>query len=241
MLRTAALLSLTFCGTFAFAQLTSLPKKIPGVVDMQQLGERPESTVKPQYPDSVRQRWVQGTISLDAVIGTNGKVEELGCDDYCHQFPPELVQAAADAVKQWQWRPVTVKGKPVRVRTRIPITFTLDDSTPPISVCNILKDPKWFIGRNLNVFGTVKQDRDIKVLTSANCEGEIELEDDSALTPPVKDAKYAAMQQSLSIGPTTISVRGLVRDENRPGALPGQRVILERVLKVYPAGQEPKH
>ncbi|ABF40220.1 TonB-like protein [Candidatus Koribacter versatilis Ellin345] len=232
MLRTASLLGFTLCACGALAQLPDLPKNVPGAVTMQRLNEAPTKTVKPVYPDVALQKWIQGTVTLDVVISADGKAEQIGCDSYCQIFPREMGEAAADAVKQWTWNPVLVKGKAARVKTRVAVQFALDEHSPPVAVCNIVRDPKTYVGKVMNVVGMVKREHGIKVLVSSECNGALEVDDDNALTPPQKDAKYAAMEQVVAAGSGEVTVRGLVRDENRPGAYPGYRVILERVLKV---------
>ena len=40
---------------------------------------------------------------------------------------PMLASAAIDAVKQWQYKPYLLNGKPIAVDTQITVNFTLAD------------------------------------------------------------------------------------------------------------------
>jgi len=79
------------------------------------------SKVSPRYPIDAKRTHTQGTVVLDAVIGTDGTIKELNVVS----GPDLLQQAAVDAVKQWRYRPYLLNGAPVEVRTTINIIFTL--------------------------------------------------------------------------------------------------------------------
>lgn len=230
-----ALLGVLLLSGHAFAQQPpKLPKDIPGVINIPHLAQSPTSTVKPVYPPEALQRWVEDTIVLDVVLDTNGNVETVGCDAKCGDSRPDLVQAAADAVRQWHWNPVMLKGKPVRVRTRATVVFVLDETSPAVSVCNLFRDPRLFDGRVVNVFGIAEREGGLHVLTSKDCAGSMTIAMDGDATPPVQDAKYAALQQALIVGSASVSLRGLIHDERGVGQLAGQRLVLQRVLKISP-------
>jgi TonB family protein len=214
-------------------ELTQFPKNMPGVVTIPHLPQTPTQTVKPVYPAEAQQHWQQGTVVLDVVFDTNGNVEALGCDAICKSVRPDLVQSAAAAVKQWKWQPVQVKGKTVRVRTRVSVDFALDASTPPISVCTVFHDPKYFDGKVVNVSGTLTHVAGVNNLTSKDCEGTMVIADGDS-TPPDRDAKYAAMLQAISVGSAKVTLRGLIHPGSGPGQLAGQRLVLQRVLRVAP-------
>jgi peptidyl-prolyl cis-trans isomerase A (cyclophilin A) len=79
------------------------------------------SKVPPVYPIDAKRAGVQGTVVLQATIGTDGSVKDLRVVS----GPEMLQQAAVDAVKQWRYRPYLLNGQPVEVRTTINIIFTL--------------------------------------------------------------------------------------------------------------------
>jgi TonB family protein len=77
--------------------------------------------VAPEYPPIAKAAQVQGTVVLQAVIGTNGGIENLRVIS----GPPMLQQAALDAVRQWVYKPFLLDGEPVEVETQISVFFTL--------------------------------------------------------------------------------------------------------------------
>jgi len=78
----------------------------------------------PIYPAAAKAAGVSGVVQLSAIIGKDGTVQELKV----LSGPPELVQAAMDAVKQWVYRPTLLNGDPVQVETTININFTLNQN-----------------------------------------------------------------------------------------------------------------
>jgi len=77
--------------------------------------------VLPVYPPIAKAARIQGTVVLHAIIAKDGSVQEL---QYV-SGPPLLVQAAMNAVKQWQYQPTLLNGQPVKVDTVITVIFTL--------------------------------------------------------------------------------------------------------------------
>jgi protein TonB len=77
--------------------------------------------VQPQYPTLARQARVQGTVLLRALIGRDGKIENL----QVLNGHPLLVQAAVDAVRQWRYRPYYLNSEPIEVETQVTVNFTL--------------------------------------------------------------------------------------------------------------------
>jgi TonB family protein len=86
--------------------------------------------VEPVYPALARQTRVQGTVRLHAIIGTDGRVEELEVVS----GHPLLIQSALDAVRKWRYAPTMLNGQPVEVDTTIDVIFSLnEDHSPSIS------------------------------------------------------------------------------------------------------------
>lgn len=77
--------------------------------------------VKPAYPPLARQARIQGTVMLQAVIGRDGRIENL----QVISGHPMLSPAAIEAVRQWRYRPYTLNGEPVEVETAITVNFVL--------------------------------------------------------------------------------------------------------------------
>ena len=81
--------------------------------------------VKPVYTDDARQRKVQGSVELSAVVRADGSV---GDTKVTRSLDPGLDQEAIKAAKQWRFKPGTREGKPVNVRVNIEMTFTLRET-----------------------------------------------------------------------------------------------------------------
>jgi TonB family protein len=77
--------------------------------------------VQPAYPPLARQGGVQGTVVIEAIISKDGKVADL----HVVSGPPDLKEAAADAVKQWRYKSYMLMGEPVEVETQIQVNFSL--------------------------------------------------------------------------------------------------------------------
>ncbi len=75
--------------------------------------------VKPVYPEIARSRRVAGVVTIEATIGTDGKV----IDAKVVRSVPMLDQAALDAVQQWEYTPSLLNGAPVPVMVTVTITF----------------------------------------------------------------------------------------------------------------------
>jgi TonB family protein len=78
---------------------------------------------RPQYPAHLAAQGVEGTVILAAIIGTNWHV--LNVKPKNSQVNAELIQAAVDAVRQWQYEPTLLNGQPVEVITTVTIEFAL--------------------------------------------------------------------------------------------------------------------
>jgi protein TonB len=81
----------------------------------------------PVYPPEARKNNIEGTVVVEIVVGSDGKVREahaVGTPD------PLLAKAAVDAVLQSQFRPALKDGRPVAARMRVPITFNLKAKPP---------------------------------------------------------------------------------------------------------------
>ena len=99
------------------------PQPPSGPVRLADLPVAPKKTndVRPIYPDIARQARVEGTVVMEAVLDTSGRVTQLRII----QSVPLLDQAAMNAVRQWRYTPSTYGGHPVSVLMTITIRFTL--------------------------------------------------------------------------------------------------------------------
>jgi protein TonB len=96
------------------------PIRVPvgGDVRMAETIYRPE----PSYPPLARQARVSGTVQLEGVIGTDGRLKELRVVS----GHPLLARAALEAVSQWIYKPTLLNGRPVEVIAPITVTFRLN-------------------------------------------------------------------------------------------------------------------
>ena len=80
--------------------------------------------VPPNYTAEGIRRKIQGFVRLDAVALRSGSVGDIRV---IHSLDSAsgLDQQAVTAVKQWQFRPGTLEGKPVPVVVQIQMRFTL--------------------------------------------------------------------------------------------------------------------
>jgi TonB family protein len=81
------------------------------------------SRVQPIYPPSAKEKGVQGSVVLHAVVGMGGK--PLSLQVLNSQVDPDLARAAVEAVSQWRYQPTLLNGDPVEVDTTITVNFTL--------------------------------------------------------------------------------------------------------------------
>jgi protein TonB len=78
--------------------------------------------VAPVYPQTAMLAHIQGTVRFTALIGKDGAVRNLQTIG----GNAMLVPAAADAVRQWKYRPTLLDGEPIEVVTQIDVNFTLN-------------------------------------------------------------------------------------------------------------------
>jgi len=79
----------------------------------------PIHTVVPDYPDLAAQAGVQGTIVVQALVGTDGQVLEARVLN----SNPLLNEAAESAVRRYRFKPATAGGVPVASWVSVPLTF----------------------------------------------------------------------------------------------------------------------
>jgi protein TonB len=77
--------------------------------------------VKPVFPQGALPSRSQGAVVIEAVIGTDGKVQSA---KVIHSVPA-LDQAALDAVRQWEYTPPMLNGAPVAVIMTVVVNFAM--------------------------------------------------------------------------------------------------------------------
>jgi TonB family protein len=81
-------------------------------------------SVNPDYPAEATAQKLHGAVVLQATIARDGSVEDLKI--VRGYFV--LGKAAIAAVKQWQFKPYTLNGKPARTQTQITVNFDVPQS-----------------------------------------------------------------------------------------------------------------
>ncbi|MGB8750441.1 MAG: energy transducer TonB [Candidatus Sulfotelmatobacter sp.] len=84
-------------------------------------------TVDATYPLLGQHMRVQGSVVLQALVGTDGNIEDLRV----LSGPAILTAAAQQAVRQWRFKPYLQNGQPVETKARITVNFSIriaDDS-----------------------------------------------------------------------------------------------------------------
>ena len=77
--------------------------------------------VEPVYPTLARVAKIQGEVRLQATVSKTGVLENLrGVSGH-----PILLQAAMDAVKQWQYKPFLLNGEPIAAEGEIIVAFKM--------------------------------------------------------------------------------------------------------------------
>jgi TonB family protein len=99
----------------------------PGAQDPVRVGgairePRKISDVRPRYPDKAKAKRIQGTVVLQCVISPTGKVADL---TLLYAIDRSLADAAMEAVRQWEYTPTLVDGRPVPVTMTVTVTFRL--------------------------------------------------------------------------------------------------------------------
>jgi periplasmic protein TonB len=73
------------------------------------------------YPLLGQQMRVQGSVVLQALIGTDGVIENLRV----LTGPSILASAAEQAVREWRFKPIVQNGQPVESQAKITVNFTI--------------------------------------------------------------------------------------------------------------------
>jgi periplasmic protein TonB len=80
-------------------------------------------TVRPEYPEVARMAHLSGIVVLEALVGIDGRVENVKALN----ANPVLEQAATDAVAQWRYKPLLLNGVPTRFILTVTITFRVTE------------------------------------------------------------------------------------------------------------------
>lgn len=84
------------------------------------------SQVAPEYPPSLRYTGVQGNVSVEFIVDTEGRVREPKILQSTHS---DFDTAVLAALIQWRFEPGRLRGKKVNCRARLEFPFTLSEET----------------------------------------------------------------------------------------------------------------
>ncbi len=76
------------------------------------------------YPPEARERRIQGSVVIQALVGKDGRVKEATADT-AQAASPILTKAAMAAVRQWTFEPARTKGEPTEIWITVPVHFRL--------------------------------------------------------------------------------------------------------------------
>lgn len=88
----------------------------------------PQTAIHATYPALAQHMNVQGSVVLEAVIGTDGVIENIRV----LRGPAILANAAQQAVREWRFKPIYQNGQAVESKADITVNFTIKvgDSLP---------------------------------------------------------------------------------------------------------------
>jgi TonB family protein len=78
--------------------------------------------IEPEYPADAKKAGIHGTVVLEAMIGTDGRIHDLRV---ISAPAAELAASSFAAVSQWEYRPYVMGGRAVPVQTTVTVTFSL--------------------------------------------------------------------------------------------------------------------
>ena len=84
----------------------------------------PVRSVNPGYTAAAMDAHIEGTVGLDLVVLSDGKVGDVRVTQSLDK-EYGLDTQAVEAARQWLFKPGTKDGKPVAVRVALEMTFTL--------------------------------------------------------------------------------------------------------------------
>ncbi len=114
--------------------------------------------VNPVYPEIARQSQVEGVVIIEATTDPSGRVANAKV----LRSIPLLDQAAVDAVKQWVYEPIKVKGKPIGIVFTVTVAFRLKDKADKGKVVSLSVDDEEFAKGAVKVEGEIKPPKLVK-------------------------------------------------------------------------------
>ena len=97
-------------------------EQFQGAFSMSEIDQRPRAVfqVAGSYPSEMRQRKVEGVVTILFIVDETGRVVNPRIEKSSH---PEFEAPAIEALRQWKFEPAIKAGKRVSCRMRVPIRF----------------------------------------------------------------------------------------------------------------------
>ena len=108
--------------TIDIGNVTGGSDEVDKIFSLSDLDQKPRAVYKPSpvYPKELARKGIQGTVYVIFVVDKTGRATNLKVQKSSH---PALEKPALNAVKKWKFEPGKSKGKPVKFKMRVPITF----------------------------------------------------------------------------------------------------------------------
>lgn len=107
-------------GAYPFWDAARIRLADPCAKPGEQTGGKLIARVEPEYPQSARERNIEGYVTARLTVAPDGTVSNVEITG----GPPELVDAATKAFQQWRYTPFMNCGKPVEMRSAEHIKFS---------------------------------------------------------------------------------------------------------------------
>ncbi len=82
--------------------------------------------VPPHYPELLQRAGIEGEVLLQATIDETGKVVSIKTMKSTNM---DFIEAAAEALKKWEFAPAMKEGKPIKAEVTIPFKFKLAEKS----------------------------------------------------------------------------------------------------------------
>ncbi len=95
------------------------------IFDIAQVEEKPRALrqIEPVYPPTLKRQKIEGQVIIEFIIDVNGNVIAPVVKDSSHR---EFERPALDAIRRWKFTPGKNEGQVVKVRARLPMSFTIN-------------------------------------------------------------------------------------------------------------------
>ncbi len=97
------------------------PPRLPSVGSLDRT-PRAMTQAAPDYPYTLKQQGISGSVTVEFVVGTDGHVISAEAVRWSHR---EFADPAVRAVLRWKFEPGTIDGRKVRFRMAVPIEFNV--------------------------------------------------------------------------------------------------------------------